>query len=193
MTFWKVLLHPKNLPTWVALAAALVSGFLLFARSLRFGPLHLDDFVAAHERTIALLFLGSLAFLAVGGLVLLVERIAGGMRYRQRLAILDVAEKAILREFVLQGRNTIAAPANDLAVAGLLTDGLLAQVGGQVQQTPRGLVAAVRIDPAAKKHLTPEAIGLTGWTPAESERRRLLDTRPAFVGEVARWDAIFQL
>lgn len=193
MSFRKVLLDPRRLPTWLAFAAALGSGVLLFAgESVRDG-LGLGSFAATHEEAIGLTFLGTLAFLALSGLFLLVDRAAAKRRRRARVNALDAAEQAILREFFLQGRNTIAAPVNDLAVAGLLTDEVLAQVGGQLQPTPQGLVAAVRIDAALRRQLTPRAIALSAWAPPEAERRRLLDTRPAFVGEVARWDAIFQL
>lgn len=193
MRVLEVLLDPRRLPTWLALTAALVACFLLVAPDVVLRPLHLVDLRSAHRDLAGLVLVASCVWLALTLVAAGRRHVGERRRRRERAAALDTAEQAVLREFFLQGRNTIAVPVNDLAVSGLLTEGVLAQVGGNVQPTPRGLVAAVRIDPALRKHLAPGSIGLSSWTPAETERRRLLQARPAFVGEVARWDAIFQL
>ena len=191
--FLAVLLEPRRLPLWLAAAAALASGFALLAGDALLRPLGLVAFRGDRRGVLGLVFLGACAFVALTAVVGLLRRRAEARRMAARVGALDTAEQAVLREFFLQGRNTIAVPVNDLAVSGLLTEGVLAQVGGHLQPTPKGLVAAVRIDPAFRKHLEPDAVGLSSWSPAEGERRRLLQARPAFVGEVARWDAIFQL
>jgi hypothetical protein len=191
--FLDFLLDPKRLPAWLAVTAALGSGFVLAAGDALLHPLGLIAFREHQREVIGLVFVGACALVALGAVVWLLRRRGDARRMADRVDALDAAEQAVLREFFLQGRNTIAVPVNDLAVAGLLTEGVLAQVGGQMQPTPKGLVAAVRIDPAFRRHLEPDAVGLSSWSPAEAERRRLLQARPAFVGEVARWDAIFQL
>ena len=193
MKFLEALFDPRRLPAWLAVTAALGSGFLLLAGPPLLRAFDLEALRAEHGPLLGLVFLGSCAFLALSLVASLARRVATSRRMQIRADALDTAEQAVLREFFLQGRNTIAVPVNDLAVAGLLTEGVLAQVGGHMQPTPKGLVAAVRMDPAFRSHVEPGAIGLTSWSPAEGERRRLLQARPAFVGEVARWDAIFQL
>lgn len=174
-------------------ALAIGAGLLLVLGDPVLERLRLDAFRERHAELIGLVFLGAAGYALLSGLAFLFGRHLVARRMRRRVEALDPAEQAVLREFALQGRNTIAVPVNDLAVAGLLTEGLLTQVGGHMQPTPKGLVAAVRIDRAFRRQLAPDAVGLTTWTPVEAERRRLLPLRPAFVGEVARWDAIFQL
>ena len=193
MGFLQILFDPRRLPSWLAVTAALGAGFLLIAGDPLLRPLHLATFRSEHRDVLGLVLVGASAFALLSGVTWVALRWATANRLLHRADSLDAAEQAVLREFFLQGRNTIAVPVNDLAVAGLLTEGVLAQVGGHVQPTPKGLVAAVRIDPLFRKHLEADAVGLTTWTPGEAERRRLLQRRPAFVGEVARWDAIFQL
>ena len=193
MKFLEWLIDPRRLPTWVAVAAALASGFVLLAPESVLRPLRLGGLASEYGRLPGLVCVGASAFAVLGGVVWILRRRRVARQRDQRIDALDEGERAVLREFFLQGRNTIAVPVNDLAVAGLLTEGVLAQVGGHMQPTPKGLVAAVRIEQDFRKHLEPHAIGLTTWSPTESERRRLLQARPSFVGEVARWDAIFQL
>ena len=193
MKFLDVLLDPKRLPAWLAVTAALGSGFVLAAGDALLRPLGLVAFRGDHRALLGLVCVGACVFAALSGVASIVRRLRVRRRLGHRVDALDPAEQAVLREFFLQGRNTIAVPVNDLAVSGLLTEGVLAQVGGHMQPTPKGFVAAVRIDPAFRRHLEPDAVGLSSWSPAEAERRRLLQARPAFVGEVARWDAIFQL
>jgi len=101
-------------------------------------------------------------------------------RIRERLTVLDHQERAILREFFIQRRSTIALPADEPAVHGLEEVNILRQTRSIDAFTPDGYLH-YQIHPWARPMLTARTLNLPLGEMNEGQIQYLKATRPDFV------------
>jgi hypothetical protein len=130
-------------------------------------------------------------FLSFAALRLLLRRIlsfAQALNKRSRwirnIKRLDEDEKAVLREFIIQGQNTIEMPVENKTVAGLIHKGILEQLGSKGEYSVRGLMLPVMISFGSKKRMNPKMLGMPPVLNDET-RKSLSEARPKFIGEMA--------
>lgn len=98
---------------------------------------------------------------------------------------LDPDEQSVLREFYLQGANTLEMPVEDMVVAGLIKKGILQTTRDKGEYASCGLMLPVILSPTAQKHVKPSKIGMPKDINDPAARENLAKTRPAYMYELA--------
>jgi len=183
------LVRPANL-----VAVALASGAVVLLPRSWIAAIHLENLHTEWGWVVGLVFLLSTVFALVN-----VGR-WGGARWQERraeaeqlaglmrvLGSLDPSEKAVLREFFIQSRNTIRAPIDDPIVAGLSSKQIIRQVGGLGEPLGCGMVFPVALTDFAKPMVSPELVGLpNALTDVTEEQMHTLEAaRPHFVQKIS--------
>lgn len=193
------LLTARRPARWVLAAIVIVAGLCIFLPESARRALMIHDFVTEYGLFVGIVFLVALALLAVDGVLSLHGSIRGKRaraqrehRARERLRILDREEKAILREFLVQGRNTIQVPVDYPAVAGLLDAGVLVHVGLGTTGTR---TVAGRLFPVARAdfllfEISTDHLDLPATEPTAMERAWVHNNRPGFATRLAEYDGL---
>lgn len=111
---------------------------------------------------------------------------------KERLSSLDHAEKSVLREFYIQGQNTIKLPMDYPVVAGLLSSGILSIVGQHGKHSLAGMLFSMKIPDHLRKEITLEMLELPAGEPSEEEIEFLRANRPAFMQSIQREEALLR-
>lgn len=186
-----------RLPLKYMWAVVLVTAFLLFAPDSWLRRVAVDSFRTAHQQTIGILFLASLALVLVSAF----ESSQGfvGRRIRRRRLIrnaideieqLDPSEKAVLREFSIQAQDALQLPVSDATVAGLIEKGVLVSVGTLFEKSKAGILFPVTIRKEVKPLLTLDHIDMPE-NPTDADIERLKDERPEFVHTIEEHNETF--
>lgn len=96
-----------------------------------------------------------------------------------KLLILDPHEKAVLREFYIQNKNTIKIPMDDPHVAGLLKNKILQIISQQGEHTLVGLMCNMQISEMTKSYITHDILEIPE-NPTEKEKDNIMKNRPRF-------------
>ncbi|QIZ75514.1 superinfection exclusion B family protein [Ferrimonas lipolytica] len=99
----------------------------------------------------------------------------------QKISLLDGQERAILREFFLQGTSVIKMPCKHPAVSELLRVGILEQAEDIQHYAIEGPVGLLRLNPDAKKRLNRQALRLPEANMSDEQRKQLQAARPEFI------------
>jgi len=166
---------------------AIASVLLLVLPSASLSFLHINDFVKSYDKYIGIVFLISTILVVIDiflriwrGMVIKLKNIKDEQVCLDAIEHLDHGEKAILREFVIQGRNVIELPIGDPAVTGFIKRGILVQVIG-LKQTMNGCVCTVEINEKIKNRITPAMIDLPEGEPSDSEKNNIMRSRPRYM------------
>lgn len=188
-----------KLPFKVIFWVAVVSGILLFAPPNFIDKLKLSGFLSAFGSYIGVVFVSSLALVAInaiGWLGLKAKGKAGHWKWKNELenvlCNLDHAEKAVIREFYIQGKYTIELPMDNPTVVGLLNKGIVYIAGKYGQHTLAGILIPFAISDEARKLINSDIINLPVGEPSKMEIQRIRDSRPDFVHEIERRKALFR-
>ncbi|MGA1868669.1 MAG: superinfection exclusion B family protein [bacterium] len=104
----------------------------------------------------------------------------------EELDNLDKKEIAVLREFFLQGQNTIHLPIDHPVVTGLLSKGIIVAVSDIYVQNLAGLVYSIKIADIVKPFINLDFVGLSAKKFNEEELRYINGNRPKFIKEAIR-------
>jgi hypothetical protein len=177
------------------------SGCLLFLPQAALSKLHVASLQTQWGSYVGVIFLLSAALLAA-------QTVSSGWSQMRRRATrnqwkrglgeaierLDVAEQAVLREFLF-GQTTIQLPADHPVVAGLISKGLLRQVGRLGERSLAGILISLRISEDVESRMTPAAYGIADfmlpspdskWRISDEGIAWLRDNRPPFMYEIQR-------
>lgn len=179
-----------KLPSRYFITFFVISLFLLLAPENILQLLSLTDFVIKYRPYIAIVFLLSVVLLSMEIALFISRHIASMVHLKKikrksilRLLTLDSEEKAILREFVIQNKNTLLLPITYPSVEGLLTSGVLKVIGTYGRLSTVGMLHNVIISESIKPFLTFDQIGLPNeLTPPIIEKLR--KSRPGFIATV---------
>lgn len=111
-------------------------------------------------------------------------------RVIQAVKRLDAGEQSVLREFFLQGANTLEMPVEDVVVSGLIRKGVLQTTRDHGQYAVCGLMLPVTLSPVAAQRVRPETVGLPPDIHAgldEHLRDELARSRPPFMYDLAEF------
>lgn len=103
-------------------------------------------------------------------------------RYQNYIANLDFAERALLREFVLQRKSVLTLPIYEPTVRQLIDNGIL-HVVTNFKHTDSSKVPVV-IATRARPFITYKAIGLTRSKMSDEMIKQIMDSRPEYAREI---------
>jgi hypothetical protein len=181
---------PSKFFAWVvALTAA-----YLFLPTKVLSALQLDKLPNEYKAYAGVAFTAAFVFLTINFSLWLFDRGKSWLsahRYKARvlraMPELDYSEKAIIREFFIQGRHVIELPMDHPTVAGLVQKGFLALAGKYGHMSLAGSVFPYSLTSVARESLTHEYIDLPE-KPSEAEYSQLRNFRPNFLAEIERHD-----
>lgn len=176
----------------------ITSGVLLFAPDWLLRRMKMAEFVDAHGTWIALAFLLSAVSIVVNlfhwawqARARSVRQAASELRRLDYLNRLSHQEKSVLREFFIQGQNTLRLPINHPTVTGLLRNGILVQLDSLCEGSLAGLLAPVSIADGLPDPLVASHIDLPSEPVSEADRDFVLNNRPDFLPEIEHHNEIF--
>jgi len=189
------ILDAAKVPTRIVAWVFAVTGLILLANEKALQFLQITEFMAKYGMYVGVVFLGSAALLLIDIMAFLFNRaMLAQSRSRlktdilQKIKTLDSYEKAVLREFFIQGRHTIRLPIDHSVVAGLREHGILHIVGQHGQMSVVGMLFPTAISDFAKKHLTNDSIDLPGGKPSDRDIAFIRQHRPEFTAEIESRD-----
>jgi hypothetical protein len=98
-----------------------------------------------------------------------------------KVKLLDPAERALLREFFLQGATILTLPQDELAVRSLVETQILEVVGNVRHYAIQGPTAEYKITMRARIYLNRDVLRLPAGEPSKEELSNLIKARPQFV------------
>jgi hypothetical protein len=172
-------------------ACAIVTGGLLFLPVSLLSKLHLTRVVDSCANYIGALFLMSTVLACLDAGIRLWKHLEKRQNSRQRtrqllaaMACLDGKEKAVLREYVIQGQNTIRLPIDHPIVAGLLAKGIIVQIGELGERSLAGMLFSVALADDVRNALTLRMLGLPEGEPSAEDITFARENRPEFMAEI---------
>lgn len=188
-----------KLPTKFIVAIFLFCSVLTFSSDSFLESIGFSSFKEDYKIYISLGFLVSAILLTIELFSVIqrkrkLKKMIGKQRERidRRLMTLDSSEKGVLREFYLQGQNTIKLPMDHPVVAGLLSAGILTQVGHHGRMSLAGMLISMRIADYARQNITLDKIDLPYGEPTNQEMDFLRNNRPDFMSQIMREDSLFR-
>jgi hypothetical protein len=189
MDFFKSFFDFTKLPTKIFVVASLASGIFLFASENFIKTLHLNKF-EAYAGYVGIAFVFSTILVTINFTIWVYEKIDYKFRVKKvkkefKLALesLDPKEKAVLREFAIQGQNSVKMPFDDTVVSGLIDKGILRfnkQLGNSF--IANGSMVSLSISKYIDEIITPEHLGLSK-TMTEEEKYIIRENRPVWTSE----------
>ncbi len=98
-----------------------------------------------------------------------------------KIQLLDRAERALLREFFLQGATILTLPQNEPAVKSLLNACILECLGNERHYAIQGSTAEYKIAMKARMYLNRGVLRLPAGEPSQEEMQHLIKARPQFI------------
>lgn len=188
-----------KLPFKIILWVAVVSGILLFAPLEFIEKLKISGLLSSYGAYVGVVFLASSALVCVNSVGWLWGKINAKVNYWKwkgriegLLNALDHAEKAVLREFYIQGKYTIELPMDNSTVVGLRNKQIIYIAGKFGEYSLAGMLIPFAIRDEARKFIDPSIIGLPSGEPSESDIEHIRELRPNFVKQIERRNALLR-
>ncbi|MDP2207695.1 MAG: superinfection exclusion B family protein [Bacteroidota bacterium] len=183
----------SKVPTKIIFWIFLLSGFLLLMPSGWLTTLRLDEFLKDYGKFVGIGFVGSAVLLLVQAFLWLRQKSRQSKQKKEfeesvqtKLMQLDNFEKAVVREFYLQGKNTILLPVDDPTVAGLLQKRVLRVVSRNGEMSLAGMLFPVALSSFAEQHVTPQLVDLPTGSPTQAQVADIVQARPKFIAGIER-------
>lgn len=161
---------------------------LLFAPVSLLANIALADFVSQYNHFIGLglivgvaYFLSQIVSFVADELIIQLRQKRAVETIEAKVKLLDPAERALLREFFLQGATILALPQNELAVKSLVATNILEKLGNERHYAIQGPTAEYKIAMQARIYLNRDVLRLPAGEPTQEELTYLLKTRPHFI------------
>jgi len=184
----------KQIPTKILAVIWLCSSFILFANKVLVTKLNLQEFLKEYGKYIGISFVISSAFLLVATFVSISSKIRHrnfvkeiGKQIVADLQVLDFHEKALLREFYINGKQTLQLPMDNETVVGLTNKRIIYQTSSTGFTYLHGVFFFFSITEHASKHLTLKMIDLPP-NPTQEEQMVLFDARPDWAKQKSQVD-----
>lgn len=191
MEWLSKILEIAKLPIRIIVWIFILSGTLIFSKKEWLAYLSIDNIINNYKGYIGIAFCASGILLLIDIIKKLWEKIKGRrakgkqiIESFNKLTSIDQDEKAVLREFFLQGRNTILLPLNHPVIAGLTHDGIISQIGKQGEISGVGILWPFKISDEIKNFVTFKLIGFQGENPTQEEILSMIKYRPKFLSEI---------
>lgn len=185
MALFSNLLDLNKVTAKTAFLVLIISSCLLFFPAHLITQLQLTGFKSEFGKYFGIAFIGSLAFLIVAFLNWMIGRYNSAVwtkkfnkTIEKSIRQLDPKEIAVLREFVINGQQSMDMPIDNPVVAGLLNKGILYQLSSTGMASISGIMFPLAIREKASDRLTMQILGLPVGEPNERERQKILNERP---------------
>ncbi|MCJ8303237.1 superinfection exclusion B family protein [Shewanella sp.] len=182
---------PKQLIFSSMLWLAIVSGVLLFVPVGILTAVNLEVVVSANSSFIGLGFIIGIAYLITQVVSYFLDEAIGALKAKrtieiieEKVRLLDPTERALLREFFLQGETVLTLPQNEPAVKSLLTTNIIELLGNQKHYAIQGSTADYKISMRARIYLNRQVLRLPVGEPSQAEMLNLIKARPTFANNV---------
>ncbi|MGL6500770.1 superinfection exclusion B family protein [Aeromonas dhakensis] len=192
------IIEAAKLPTKFIVVIFLVSFALLFLSEEKLTSLKLVDFVKKFGLYIGITTLTSAALLAIESISYIWNRVTDSISSRkfkksslERLNKLDPSEKSVLREFYLQGQNSLKLPMDHPVVAGLINVGIIRLIGQHGRMSAAGMLFSMKISDFVRENLTYDLLDLPSGEPSHQEIEFLKSNRPPFMNSILREESLF--
>lgn len=184
----------KKIPTKLIFVVWLSASLILFVPEHFLTKLNLQDFLKDYGKYIGISFIISSGFL----IVVIFNYVAGTIarkRFRKKIkknilrdiTNLDFHEKALLREFYINGKDTLQLPIDNDTVVGLANKHIIYQASSTGFTYVHGAYFPFSITEIAKDKLTGIMLDLP-QNPTEDDKRRIIEARPNWAKERSRFD-----
>lgn len=184
--FIEKIFNIKEMPTKIIFVIWLCAAFILFVPEQFLTRLNLTDFLQDYGKYIGIAFVISFVFL----LVAFVSNIAKYINQKRTIKrieyeiietinSLDFHEKALLREFFINDKNTLQLPFDNDTVAGLVNKYILEQASDYGFTYIQGAYFSYSITKFARKNLTNEMVDIPRNI-TESDKKRIFNERPSW-------------
>ncbi|MGK0410985.1 MAG: hypothetical protein ACJASB_003174 [Shewanella psychromarinicola] len=161
---------------------------LLFAPKYLLASLSLDKLVSEYGQFIGLGLIIGVAYFLSQIFAFVVDESIVYLRQKRtvetikvKVKLLDPAERALLREFFLQGQTILTLPQNELAVKNLVNTSILEMLGNERHYAIQGPTAEYKISMQARNYLNRDVLRLPAGEPSADEMNYLIKTRPHFI------------
>lgn len=178
---------PKQLIFSAMLWLAIVSGALLFAPEAILKTVHLDQAVSGSSHFIGLAFIIGIAYIITQVVNYFLDEAISVLKIKrttevieEKVRLLDPTERALLREFFLQGETVLTLPQNEPAVESLLSTNIIEHLGNQKHYAIQGPTADYKISMRARIYLNRQVLRLPVGEPSQEEMQSLIKARPTF-------------
>lgn len=179
---------PKQLVFKTMLWLALASAALLFTPQVLLASINLDEFARGNAHFIGLGLIIGVAYLITQVLNYFLDEAIHHLRDKrqtqvieEKVKLLDPTERALLREFFLQGETILTLPESELAVKSLLGTNILEHLGNQKHYAIQGSTADFKISMRARVYLNRQVLRFPAGEPSQEEMQNLIKARPHFV------------
>lgn len=183
-----------KLPPRILAAIVVVGGLLLFLPKNALETLKLESVASNFGAYIGFTFLTASVLLSISLSTKVSEWVKSRWkRYKRRalafssLKSLDHQEKAVLREFFIQGQNTIQLPISHTVVTGLLEKGVLCRVETLLERSIVGILSPVQITDELRDLVTLDLLEIPSsfeTEPTDSDLEYLRTNRPDFILDI---------
>jgi len=202
--------------TIIKLPVKFIVGIALFAGSLFILPktflerLKLDAFLDEFGTFIGIAFYAAAILILINIVIAMIDAIKKKISAKKNKEILenkkaqiekkirtmlDPHEKAVLREFIIQAKNTIEIPIDHHVVSGLLNSGVI-EIAGEYAtgNILIGLLTPVRLSEVAQDliYSNPMVIEISNREPTEAEKQNILNRRPDFIRQLERHNWLYK-
>ncbi|MGX9459905.1 superinfection exclusion B family protein [Shewanella sp. A14] len=182
------LLNKKHLFVSVMSWVVVTCTSLLFAPKDFLAVLSLDQLVNQYSQFIGLGLIIGVAYFLSQIFAFVVDELIVHLRQKRtvetievKVKLLDPAERALLREFFLQGQTILTLPQNELAVKNLVQTSILEMLGNERHYAIQGPTAEYKISMQARNYLNRDVLRLPAGEPSAEEMTYLIKTRPHFI------------
>ncbi len=195
--FFEKLFDINKIPTKLIIVVWLSSALILFVPRQFLTKLNLDGFLHEYGKFIGISFVLSSGFTLIA-----LWTYISGLISRRKLSkkikesiikdinYLDSHEKALLREFFINGKHTLQLPFDNDTVVGLVNKYIIYLASSTGFTYLHGAYFPYTISDIAKKHLTYKILELPE-NPTEEEKWKILDSRPNWAKDRSRIDDLF--
>jgi len=195
--FLEKLFDIKKIPTKLIFVIWLSSSLILFVPDRFLTKLNLKDFLKDYGKYIGIAFLISSAFLLVT-LINYLGRVTARKRLTQRIkksilkdiGCLDIHEKALLREFIINDKKTLQMPLDDETVVGLVNKHIIYQASANGFTYLHGIYFMFSMTEIVSENLTSEMLELP-VKPSDEDRLRIISERPNWAKEKSQFEDLF--
>lgn len=173
-----------NAMLWLSLACTA----LLFSPLNFLAAINLAEFSEQHANLIGLGLIIGAAYLLTQILNYFLDEAIGYLSDKrsvevieEKVKLLDPTERALLREFFLQGETILTLPEAEQAVKSLSKAGILEHLGNQKHYAIQGSTADFKISMRAREYLNRQVLRFPVGEPSAEEMKNLIKARPQFI------------
>lgn len=196
--FFERLFDIKRIPAKFLFVVCLSSALILFVPAKFLTKLNLQGFLTDYGKYIGICFIISLCFLIVTFITFLISFFSNRKYVKEvkknilrEITQLDFHEKALLREFFINGKQTLQLPIDNDTVVGLANKKIIYQASNTGFTYLHGAYFPYSITKFVEKNLTPEMVDLPKKL-TEKNKERILNDRPSWAKEKSRVENLFE-